>query len=232
MVFSTNFSYFGKINMLKISMKPIFLIVDDHPIIVEVYCSVLEQRFSSGEFYKATTINAAIEYANTLPYVDFLIVDYQIGREQIGLVKDGVDLARIFRKTFPFIKILVITASEVSLVIYKIHKNVFPDGLMIKSDVRSELLIQAILEIKKGKQYYSTKAKQSLKSIAQYNLLQQDHNIEILLLLAKGYQINEISKLMLVSEGMLHKRIARLKEVFNVDDRGGLLRAAQVKGFL
>ena len=215
-------------------MDTVFLIVDDHPMIIEGYCTILKKYYPTALFYKASTIEEALTISNKLSHIDFLLIDYQIGssKESFEKIHNGVDLANWFRKEHPNSKILMITAHEEALIIYSIHKKSFPDGLLIKRDVNAVVLETALSEIKTGALYYSEKAKEAMKSMAQKKFLQQEHNVQILLLLDQGYKIKELSSKLFVSESMLNKRIASLKQIFEVSDNGGLLREAKNQGFI
>lgn len=214
-------------------MKKNFVIIDDHPMIIEGYQSILQRHFPHANFCTAFNISSAIDLAQGLAYIDFLIIDYSLKSDEgTKEISNGIDLALWYRGHFCSAKILVITAHEEALTIFKIHKKGNPDGLLIKKDVTADVLYESIMKLEEGSRYYSNHAVLAMKLIAQKDFLQQEYNLQILMYLNDGYKIHEISELLAVSEGMLNKRIAKLKSNFKVGDNGKLLREVKKQGFI
>lgn len=208
-----------------------FLIVDDHPMIINGYKTIIVSKFPTAIFHEATNIEDAISLCNTVKNIDFLLLDYNIGKAYNGL-ENGIDLAKYLASKYSPLKTLIITAHEEITIVYNIHKKVRPDALLIKSDVNAEELIHAIESTLKGDSYRSNKAQQALVSMNQRTILLQEDNIQILMLLDKGYKVQEIPSLIHKSLSSVQRNIVLLKEVFNVSENNGLLREAKKQGFI
>lgn len=208
-----------------------FLIVDDHPMIINGYKTIITSKFPTAIFHEATNIEDAILLCDTVKNIDFLLLDYNIGKAYNDL-ENGIDLAKYLASKYAPLKTLIITAHEEITIVYNIHKKVRPDALLIKSDVNAEELIYAIESILKGNSYRSNKAQQALVSMNQRTILLQEDNIQILMLLDKGYKVQEIPSLIHKSLSSVQRNIVLLKEVFNVSENNGLLREAKKQGFI
>ncbi|AJA70703.1 MULTISPECIES: response regulator [Myroides] len=214
---------------MKLSYK--FLIIDDHPMIINGYKAIIQSKYETPVFYEATNIEDAITLVDSIEKVDFLLLDYNIGKPYND-IENGIDLAKFLAEKYDGIKILVITAHEEITIVYNIHKKVRPHALLIKSDVNTDELILAIENTIKGNIYRSSKAQQALISMNQRAVLLQEDNIQILMLLDKGYKVQEIPALIHKSLSSVQRNIGLLKEVFNVTENSGLLREAKKQGFI
>lgn len=208
-------------------------IIDDHQMILDWYVSVFSDKFDNCTVFSSTDVNKGIDLVNGLASLDLIIVDYKLGHvSKNGEVINGVDFIKICRKKFPNVKVILITGHEEILLIYHIHKSAMPDGLMVKLDVNAQILEQAIYEVISGERFYSSHAYKALQQIFKKELLLQELNINILLLLEKGFKIKEIGETLLISESAVNKRILSLKQVFNVKDNGGLVKMVKEEGFV
>jgi DNA-binding NarL/FixJ family response regulator len=208
-----------------------FLIIDDHPMIINGYKTIIQSKFTSAIFHEASNIEDAIEISNTVKNIDFLLLDYNIGKPHND-IENGIDLAKYLSSKYSPVKTIIITAHEEIAIVYNIHKKVRPNALLIKSDVNAQELILAIENTLKDEIYRSNKAQQALISMNQRTVLLQEDNIQILMLLDKGYKVQEIPSLIHKSLSSVQRNIVLLKEVFNVSENNGLLREAKKQGFI
>ncbi|MDM1346898.1 response regulator transcription factor [Myroides marinus] len=208
-----------------------FLIIDDHPMIINGYKTIIQSKFPDAVFHEASNIDDAISLSNSVKNIDFLLLDYNIGKPSND-IENGIDLAKYLASKYTSLKTLIITAHEEIAIVYNIHKKVRPNALLIKSDVNAEELLFAIDNTLKGEIYRSNKAQQALISMNQRTVLLQEDNIQILMLLDKGYKVQEIPSLIHKSLSSVQRNIVLLKEVFNVSENNGLLREAKRQGFI
>ena len=208
-------------------------IIDDHQMILDWYVSVISDKFNNWAVVSSTDVSKGIDLVNGLTELNLIIVDYKLGNtSKNGEVVNGVDFVKMCRKKFPNVKVILITGHEEILLIYHIHKSAIPDGLMVKLDVNTQILEQAIQEVTSGERFYSAHAYKALQQVYKKELLLQELNINILLLLEKGFKIKEIGETLLISESAVNKRIMGLKQVFNVKDNGGLIKIVKEEGFV
>lgn len=209
------------------------LVVDDHHMIVDWYIQVLRKEFEAFTLLRATSIQEAKDQVEQITRLDLIVVDYNLGKGEIGGEdKDGVDLVLFIKKKFPDVNTVLVTGHEGVLVLYDIHKKIVPQGLLLKTDVTEIVLKNAIHQILRGERFYSFRANEALKEIYKKEALLQEQNIQILLLLDKGFRIKEISEALFLSESAVNKRIAGLKQTFDVLDNGGLIKKVKEEGFI
>ncbi|MGG5507975.1 MULTISPECIES: response regulator [unclassified Myroides] len=209
------------------------LVVDDHHMIVDWYVQVLQKEFDEVTLLRATSIEEAKVHVEHTTCIDFVVVDFNLGKgETDDEVKDGVDLVGYIKKKFSNVHVVVVTGHEGILVLYDIHKKIVPQGLLLKADVTEEVLKKAIHKILRGERFYSLRANEALKEIYKKEALLQEQNIQILLLLDKGFRIKEISETLFLSDSAVNKRIASLKQTFDVLDNGGLVKKVKEEGFI
>ncbi len=208
------------------------LVVDDHPLIIEGYISILQGAFPFFKFFTANTIDQAYSIMKRQDHIDCFILDYDLPVCNTRSILNGADLAKEIRKHFPSSKIVMITAHEEILTVYNIHKKVFPDAFMIKKDVTAEVIVKAIDQIQREERYYSDAVKSCIGQIAKKELMWEENNIQILLLLSKGYKIKDIGDLLSLSMSTVQKRILLMKDAFDVMDNGGLVKEAVIQKYI
>ncbi|WP_430614404.1 response regulator [Flavobacterium sp. JP2137] len=209
-----------------------FLIVDDHPLIIEGYVHILESAYPYFSYHKAHTVDQAYAIMKRENHIDCFILDFDLPPCEVRSIWDGADLAKEIRRYFPRAKVVMVTAHDEILTVYNIHKKVFPDAYMIKKDVTAAVLVKAVECIQNEDRFYSDTVKKCMTQIAQKELMWEEHNIQILMLLAKGYKIKDIGDLLSLSGSTVQKRISLMKEAFDVLDNGGLVREAVKQNFI
>ena len=212
-----------------------FLIIDDHPMIIEGYLAILKKIFPSAMYHRASNIQTAIEISEKLPYVDYILVDYNLqDQNEQHKIYNGIDLTNWLRGRFSTAKFFIITAHEEVAIIYNIHKKADPHALLIKSDLSGGSFKEAFKEIENGMLYRTPKAAHALILSNQKDVLLQDkdNNLQIIMLLNQGYQIQELPDLLHKSLSTIQRSVAALKKAFNVTDNGRLLLEAKNQGFI
>lgn len=211
------------------------LIVDDHPMTVAGYSQTLSeiQAFSaSANFLKAYNCEEAFFKLITNAVLDLAIIDFGLPSFAVQNLFTGSDLAKIIKQKHPNCKIIIITAHTEILIIYDIYKNTNPDGLVIKNDLNPENLKSLVLEVMKGSQIQSCSVKKVIQDIWKKELMIEDTNREILLYLSKGNKIKDIERITKISMSTIQRRIAHMKDAFNVSEDSSLIKEAILQGFL
>lgn len=210
------------------------LIVDDHPMTVAGYTDSLSQKdffekpFVFTKVYDCETAFAAIEKCS----FELVIVDQGLpSYEQAGIFS-GSDLAKFIRKKTPSCKVILITAHTEVIIVYDIVKKIQPDGLLIKNDITPENLPIAVKEILDGTNFKSPTVKKIIQEVWKKDLMFDDINRQILFYLSKGYKIKDLEKIVSLSISPIQRRIAQMKEVFDVKEDGSLVKEAFKQGFL
>ena len=214
-------------------MSLTLFVIDDHQMIVDWYVHVLQKVYPKEMLFSSTSSAEALEQMKQMENLDVVIVDYNLGKGELPEgIKDGVDLVVRIKRQFPTVKVVLITGHEGALILYEIHKKIVPQGLLLKVDVTEDLLKECIHKILNGERFYSDHASEGLKEIYKKDVLLQEQNIKILMLMDKGFRIKEISETLFLSESAINKRIAGLKQTFDVLDNGGLIKKVKEEGFI
>lgn len=209
-----------------------FLLIDNHPLMLEGYVSILKNHYSDAVFYQGSTLLEVLEILGSETVIDIVVMDCNIGSHKQAQMSNGIDWIRSIKQIHSAAKILLITAHKEILSVYQIHKKVFPDGLLIKSDVSLEVLCEAINTVLKGDRFYSAQVVKQMAEMNKNALMREHRNIEILMFLTQGYKAKEISELLFISEAAVHKRIGLMKKNFRAPDSTGLVKIAVRDGFV
>ncbi|MDH6600992.1 DNA-binding NarL/FixJ family response regulator [Myroides gitamensis] len=102
----------------------------------------------------------------------------------------------------------------------------------MKADVTDELLIETIRQCMIGQVVYSQGVKNVLSLLAKRQLMQQEQYIEILMLLDKGYKVQEICEIVFKSQSTVQRMLTTMKKEFEVNDLSELLKQVKLQGFI
>jgi DNA-binding NarL/FixJ family response regulator len=215
------------------------LLVDDHPMTVEGFMNSLSKvDFAKKKiiFTKAhnckeayhTIINSSI---SSKPF-NLVIIDLGLPPYLERSITSGSDLALLIRERIPDCKIIMVTSHCEIITIYDIVKNVRPDGLINKKDISPDNLQGIVNEVIHGNLYHSPIVKICIREICKKDLLFDDFNRQILSVLSKGFKVKELNRVVCLSKSAIQKRIARMKNAFQVTDDTGLVKEAIKQGFI
>jgi len=216
------------------------LIVDDHPLTVEVHKGILSKALKDKHlnYYTATTAVKAYHtiidsYKNneTLKMVFF---DINLPAYTEKNINSGEDLALLTRKLFPNCKIIIISMHSEPLWVNRILKAINPEGFLAKSDVDAKSLAEICTKMETDHFYYSEAIKNANKIIIQQNINWDEHDTKILQLIAEGNKTAHLTKIIPLSLSAIEKRKANIKKqlIFDKGSDKELIEVAKSKGLL
>jgi len=215
------------------------LLVDDHPLIVEGYVLALSKskaELGNIEFEKAfdcltakETIDAAAVRGESFKLA---IVDFSLPTKEGGTLEDGGDIVAYIQKMMPNCKTIILTGHTEVITIYNIVKNIRPDGLVSKHEITPDNLLEIVKSVMGGERYQSDIVKHCLSEIVRKEVMYDDYNREILVLLSKGYKLQELENHIPLSNPAIKKRLAKMKNVFEVSDTANLIQLVLKEGFV
>ena len=211
------------------------LIVDDHPITVNGYQESLSNApfFSASvHFIKAYSCEEAYYKLQNTTHFELALIDFGLPTFLDKDIASGSDLAKVIKQLHPECKIIIITAHTEVLLVYEIFKHTQTEGLIIKNDLTPENLPIAVLKVLDGAKFHSASVTKVIQEIWKKDLMVDDTNREILMYLARGYKIKDIERSTLHSMSTVQRRIAQMKDVFNVTEETSLIKEAYQQGFL
>lgn len=196
------------------------LMVDDHPPIIEGYKSILS--FNSFGYILNTTVAHNCESAyniiiDRLHPFDVVFLDLTLPPYPEKKLHSGEDLVPIVKKHHPNAKIIVLTSHSESIILFKLMKEHHLEGVLIKSDFKSEELITAFHTVVQGNNYYSETIVRHQKSWDEKSKVMDNYNRQILLLLSQGVKTKNLPDLLHLSKSAVDKRKAIIKQIFGID---------------
>lgn len=197
------------------------LMIDDHPSTIEGYKSML----SSSSFDSTLEITTAFDceraftiITDTVKYKSFdvLFLDRSMPPFEKQNIHSGEDLALLARKHRPESKIMMLTSHTEAFILYDIVKKINPEGLLIKSDFKTDELLHIFDLILKGGQYHSSIVEESIRFVSSKKVLWNAHNREIISLIAQGIKTKNLSNYLPLSSPTIERRKADIKEALDI----------------
>lgn len=215
------------------------LIVDDHPLTVEVHKEIIANTLvKKNNYYTATTAQNAFTILQELnkkkETLKMCFLDINLPEYPEEKIKSGEDLALLTRKLFSDCKIIIISMHSEPLWVNRLIKAINPEGFLSKSDMDAKLLSDVCNKIEKGFFYYSNAIIKSNKVIIQQNVNWDEHDTKILQLIADGVKTAHLPKLIPLSLSAIEKRKSNIKRqlIFNTGSDKDLIDKAKSMGLL
>ncbi|MEQ9305174.1 MAG: response regulator transcription factor [Marinoscillum sp.] len=183
------------------------LLADDHAIVMEGLKEVLS---ADEEISVVGTVGNGEEAIRFVKHnqVDIVILDINMP------VMDGISCARILKKDFPEVKIIVLTMYAQKSFVEEIVK-IGIDGCLLKNNTGKEL-IDAILRVMGGKQYYDRIGtfNSPEEEVTQYKLSERE--IEVIKLMSEGLTSGEIAEKLFLSDHTVKTHRKNILKKLNV----------------
>lgn len=219
--------------------KKNILIVDDHPLTVEVHKAILSETLKSDvKCHTATTAKQAFcllrDIATNGEEICLAFFDLNLPPYLDQNIHSGEDLAMLTRKLFPECKIVMISMHTEPLWVNRIIKAINPEGFASKSDVDAKLFAEICTKIQSGFFYYSDAIKKSCKVIIQQNINWDEHDTKILQLIAEGVKTAHLVRWIPLSLSTIEKRKFNIKRqlIFESGSDKDLIEKAKSMGLL
>jgi len=215
------------------------LIIDDHPLIAEVYeNALLNLATKSNEYEFAITIvntcDKAIESIRKANAIDLIFLDINLPKSTDEEFLSGEDLGIEIRKLLPETKIIVSTTYNDNYRIHNILKSINPDGFLIKNDINRKDLVTAIETVLEGTPSFSKTVLNILRTHINHDFFVDKIDRDILYELSIGTKMIDLPSVIPLSKGGIESRKRKLKENFNIEneDDKALVQLAKEKGFI
>lgn len=218
------------------------LIVDDHPIIADVYKSAFELISTensniSFNISMAHSCDEAIEYFNVVSKkndVDIVFLDISIPPSSDGKYLSGEDIGLKIREVLPECKIVVSTTFNDNYRIQVILQTLNPEGFLIKNDVNKEELVTSIKAVMNDTPYYSKSVLELFRKQLSTDYRLDKIDRQLLYEMSIGTKMKDLPHIIPMSMAGLEKRKKHLKILFKVQDNDDreLILIAKEKGFI
>lgn len=204
--------------MAKVTLMIDILIVDDHEIMRKGLNSVFKRDKEFRVVGEAKNGSEALSLLETAS-PDLVVMDIKMPDES------GVEVAKVIKKTYPDIKIAMLSAfCDMQTVEDAIKADV--DGYLLK-ETSSDDLVKALKVIHSGEKYlHPIAAKKMMNSIShQANKDKEiDHNLterelKVLQLITEGYKNREIAAKLFLGEETVKTHVSNILCKLNCSDR-------------
>lgn len=213
------------------------LIVDDHPMTVEAYMSLISNSLQTLDiqFFTANTCESAYELiTSSTQEFDMAFVDINLPPFETMRIQSGIDLAVLLRNYYPNCKIVMLSMHSEPVIVNEICNRIQPEGFISKSDINFSSFSEICLKIIENEQYYSTSIQEAQKQMTASNLKWDEYDIKILQMIAQGFKTNELTAIVPLSLSAIEKRKSRLKKqlIFEKGSDKDLLEACKKMGLI
>lgn len=206
------------------------IIADDHTMFLQGIISLIEHESSIKIVGKAVN---GIEVLNILKIqsADMVILDISMPE------MDGIELSKILKKEYPFIKIIIVSTHSNAKIISRLIR-IGVNGYLLKNAEKAELL-EAIYTVADGKNYFSKDVEDQYLSNNQ-KIEKQISNLtelssrekEILVLIAHEYNTAEIAEKTFISLNTVNTHRRNLLSKLNAKNTAGLVKYAVENGLV
>ena len=218
------------------------LIIDDHPMIIESYERILGSISSTYSHYTfnihtaccCDSANKIIDELIDQSIIDLVFLDISLPPSKKGIMTSGEDIGVKLRGIYPNVKIIVATMYNNNYRLINILKSFNPEGLLVKTELGSQDIREAILSILSDTPYYS---KSVLKLIRQH--VSNDINLDsidryLLYQISIGTKTKNLPDYIPLSLSAIEQRKRKLNTAFNTEENSDktLLKHAKENGFL
>ncbi len=223
--------------------KKTALLADNCPLICETYKNIISKttkldskfNFNIDVTYSCNgvydIIKKIIEKKTTL---NFIILDLKLLPTENRKILSAEDLGLLIRKLLPSTKIIVSTDSYDNYRAHTIFKSLNPEGFLVKNDLTTKEVRDAIKNVTNNIPYYSKTVLSLLRKEVSNNFYIDSIDRRILYELSLGSKMKDMPNYIPLSVASIEKRKRQLKTIFNVKAKGDreLILTAKEKGFI
>lgn len=218
------------------------LIIEDHPLISKAYISAFDHISDTNEKYhfKIDLVGNCDDAINIIELavdkngIDIILLDISLPPSSDGHYKSGEDLGIKINELLPQSKIIVVTSFNDNYRINSILKSIDPDGFLVKNDIESKELINAILDVINSPPFYSQTVLVSIRKLFASGVFLDKIDRQLLYELSIGTKMTDLPEVLMMSLRGLHKRKEQMKVIFDIkdsEDRDLIIKAKE-KGFI
>ena len=218
------------------------LIIDDHPVICERYEQVCNEVMKKNPQIKmkielagnCDVAKEKINYTWSKGGWDLVFLDIRLPPSKDRRILSGEDLGELIRKKHPLAKIIVATTFNDNYRIQNICRSLEPEGFLIKNDMNTNDIIQAVQKVINGGEYYTGTVSSLMRKQAFTDINLDKIDRQILYELSQGTKMKDLPKFVPLSMAGIEKRKRIMKQVFDVEDQGdkALILKARELGFI
>lgn len=217
---------------------PNLLLVDDHPITIDGYITILSNHDAAIDFTTANSCQEAYlkiteRYVSQKTF-DAAFLDISLPPYPTKQISTGLDLAKLIRSYFPLCKIILLTMHSESVIVNNAIQEINPEGFVLKNDIDSNSFKEAYRVIMNGETFYTATIQKVRKEFLTEKLDLDAIDYQILALLAQKVKTKDIPMHFNLSLSAIEKRKLHIKNVLLMGTGGSkeIVAAAKRIGLL
>ena len=194
------------------------LIVDDHPLIVDSYVTLLSAIESNKNvnFHLAYNCKQAYEKINILKAsdttLDVAFIDVNLPPYEEMDLRSGDEIGNLVKQRFPDCSLIIISMHCDPVWVNRITKTLNPLGFISKNDINYKSFPSIMEAIYKKENYYTATILEAQKEFIIKNIDWDEHDSKIIQLIADGVKTKDLTKYIPLSLSAIEKRKANLKK--------------------
>lgn len=224
----------------KKNQKRNILIIDDHPMSVDGYKTLLSgiESNKKANYQLGYSCEEAFNLVHQTKHdnetIHFAFVDVNLPPFKEKKILSGCDVAKLIRDYFPNCKIIIISMHNEPVWVSQIYNSINPEGFISKSDIDYKSFPEVFKSVENNEIYYSKSNKQSRKIMIQRNLNWNENDSKMLRLISEGVKTKDLPNYILLSLSAIEKRKASIKRqlVLESGSNKDLLDSAKSLGLI
>ncbi len=217
------------------------LLLDDHPIILETYTKAIFDYASKYSLtFKICSFSSIESFVieskenNFISNLNLAILDIRMPKSENNQILSGEDVGLILRQKNKNTRILIITSLTENFRLSSILDRIDPEGLIVKSDLDVNTLLEAIHLVLNQPPFYSRTILNLLRKKSRNKFEIDDLDKKILYEISLGTKMKVMDNKIPLSIPAIEKRKRNLRLLFDVANKGdgALIGAARKYGYL
>jgi len=212
---------------------PNLLLVDDHPITIDGYITILSNHDAAIDFTTANSCQEAYlkiteRYVSQKTF-DAAFLDISLPPYPTKQISTGLDLAKLIRSYFPLCKVILLTMHSEPVIVNNAIQEINPEGFVLKNDIDSNSFKEAYRVIMNGETFYTATIQKVRKEFLTEKLDLDAMDYQILALLAQKVKTKDIPMHLNLSLSAIEKRKLHIKNVLLMGTGGSKEIVASAK---
>ncbi len=214
-------------------------IVDDHPMTVDGYVSLLSSTSADPkEFFLSYSCKEAYDQISVFQNLgikpDIAFIDLNLPPYEEQNIFSGTDIAVLVREIFPDCKMVIISMHKEPVWVNRIMKSISPEGFISKNDINYETFPEVYTTILADENFVSPSIVESQKLFIRKNIQWDEYDSKILQLLSEGIKTRNLPNYIALSLSTIEKRKANIKRQIMYDNGSDkeLIEAARDLGLI
>ncbi len=194
------------------------LIVDDHPLIVDSYVTLLSaiESNENTNFHLVYNCKQAYEKINVLKAsdtpLDVAFIDVNLPPYEEMNLRSGDEIGSLVKQRFPECSLIIISMHCDPVWVNRISKTLNPLGFISKNDINYKSFPSIMEAINNKETYYTASILEAQREFIIKNIHWDEHDSKIIQLIADGVKTKDLTKYIPLSLSTIEKRKANLKK--------------------